>query len=560
MRLLRRRVAAGFVLALGLSAAATRVWADVGWVYDELGRLVGVVDASGATATYQYDAAGNLTAIGVSQSTVTVVELAPLCGAAGTSVTIFGTGFGSTPASDTVKFNGITAAVTSASATKLFVTVPAGNTAGPVSVTTVGGTATSSISFRGLCTAPVVTSFTPTIGVEGATVIISGANFSATAADDLVTFGVSTAVATSATATSLTVTVPEGAQSGPLTVATPFGLGTSTQDFIVVPSPHVAGDVDAAARTSVGQAKTVTVATPGHIAIVLFDGHEGERVSVLGSPTSPWRLTLVTPYGPQSTVNPPCGATLAFIRPITLPVTGTYAIVVDDPNGTATGSAAITVNDVTDITLPLIIGQLFAVGLSTPGQGVRFVFSGTAGQRVSAVITPGTLPCCYNLVAIYQPDGGFLHDFVRVDGGGFLDTRTLPVTGMYTMVLDPADNVGSVTFQLHLVPPDPTATLTVGGAPVTVSIGTPGQNEHLTFNGTAGQRVSLSRSGETFPTGTTDVFIENPDGSPLILPTAGAPGSMTLPQTGTYRVLVDPIGASTGSVTLTLEDCAGGGC
>ena len=64
-------------------------------------------------------------------------------GPTGTAVTINGSGFSTTPASNTVKFNGVTATVSTSTATALNVTVPASAPAGPVTVT-VGGTTTVS--------------------------------------------------------------------------------------------------------------------------------------------------------------------------------------------------------------------------------------------------------------------------------------------------------------------------------------------------------------------------------------------------------------------------------
>ncbi|MBM3222748.1 MAG: hypothetical protein FJZ47_02950 [Candidatus Tectomicrobia bacterium] len=46
-------------LVLGLS----RAYADIRYVYDEAGRLVEMIDEAGNSATYHYDAAGNILAI-----------------------------------------------------------------------------------------------------------------------------------------------------------------------------------------------------------------------------------------------------------------------------------------------------------------------------------------------------------------------------------------------------------------------------------------------------------------------------------------------------------------
>ena len=135
-------VSIGFVsiaLVCGLSSAA-----DISYVYDHLGRVLAVIDPATDTAVYQYDAVGNLIGITRQPSTTkTILQFTPSSGPVGTSVTIYGTGFSATPASNVVKFNGTTATVLTASTTVLTTTVPAGATTGTISVTVAGVTATS---------------------------------------------------------------------------------------------------------------------------------------------------------------------------------------------------------------------------------------------------------------------------------------------------------------------------------------------------------------------------------------------------------------------------------
>ena len=79
--------------------------------------------------------------------TPTITGFSPTSGPVGTIVTINGTNFGTTAASNTVKIGTTTATVTSPTATKLTITVPEGATTGKVSVTVGGKTATSSSNF-----------------------------------------------------------------------------------------------------------------------------------------------------------------------------------------------------------------------------------------------------------------------------------------------------------------------------------------------------------------------------------------------------------------------------
>jgi hypothetical protein len=146
--------------------------------------------------------------------------------------------------------------------------------------------------------------------------------------------------------------------------------------------------------------------------------------------------------------------------------------------------------------------------------------------------------------------------------GGFLDTTTLPVSGSYSIFVDPVGtDLGSLTLARYDVPPDSSGSIVAGGAPVSLAFGPiPGQNATLRFDGTAGQRISLRLSNVTIGNSTccgARISVAKPDGTSLIPPalvgTFGATLSATTPLTGQYSILVDPQGANTGGITLTLS-------
>jgi hypothetical protein len=159
----------------------------------------------------------------------TVTGFSPTSGVAGTSVNITGTNFSTTLADNVVKFNGVAATVSTATTTQLTVTVPAEATTGKVTVTINGITETSSNDF--IIVAPTITMYTPGIAAPNISVIITGTNFSSVTANNIVKFNGTTATVTAASATELTVTVPEGATTGPLTVKVGPNTATSTGNF-----------------------------------------------------------------------------------------------------------------------------------------------------------------------------------------------------------------------------------------------------------------------------------------------------------------------------------------
>ncbi|TMI94970.1 MAG: hypothetical protein E6H01_14670, partial [Bacillati bacterium ANGP1] len=83
---------------------------------------------------------------------------------------------------------------------------------------------------------PSITGFTPAQGPVGTTVTITGQNFDAVPANNQVRFNGVAAVIASATTTSITTTVPQGATTGPITVTTPIATATSSASFTVTPS------------------------------------------------------------------------------------------------------------------------------------------------------------------------------------------------------------------------------------------------------------------------------------------------------------------------------------
>jgi YD repeat-containing protein len=527
------------------------------YVYDELGRLKAVINPSGDTAVYTYDAAGNILSISRQISTaVSIIEFTPDEGVEGAAVTIYGTGFSLTPSENMVSFNGVTSSVTASSANQIITSVPLTATSGPITVTTPTGTATSSIAFvvqRSLA----ITSFTPTIGTPGTAVSINGTSLDSTPANDQVKFNISTATVSAATSTTIDTTVPAGATSGRISLTTLSDSVVSTEDFFVPPSPNTAASVDFTARMAFGETRTITVNAPNHVALVVFDGATGQRISLQGANNtiSSSALRILKPDG-ANLVNLSSLLGNWFIDTLTLPVTGTYTILID-PNSTFTGSLNLTLHNVpADATATITAGgPAVTVTTTVPGQNANVTFAGTAGQRISLNLNNITISS--SSVTIRKPDGTTLTSAANVSNSLFFDAITLPITGTYSIAIDPnAAATGSATLTLYTVPADVTGTIAIGGAHVVVTISTPGENARLTFNGTAGQIVELDWWGTlVFPL-YSHARITKPDGS-VLQDDYGLSYSddvYLLPVTGTYTIEIDPEGASTGSSTFALYE------
>jgi N-acetylneuraminic acid mutarotase len=102
-----------------------------------------------------------------------------------------------------------------------------------------------------------ITSFTPALGQVGATVTITGTNFSTTPENNVVQFNGVEAAVKAATTTQLIVLVPVGATTGQITVTTNGITAKSANDFTVLPPP-LAITSFSPAKGKVGSTVTIT--------------------------------------------------------------------------------------------------------------------------------------------------------------------------------------------------------------------------------------------------------------------------------------------------------------
>ncbi len=542
-------------------ASATPPTTALGYAYDADGQLKDVSDPAGNTAVFNWDSVGDLLSISrAATSALAVVQLTPARGAVGDTVTIAGTGFSTTPASNTVKFNGTTATVTAATARLLTVKVPMGATTGTVSVTAPsGGPISSSQTFTvGGSTGPKITSISASVATAGTALTISGSNFVTNTIGEVVRVNQSVGEVTSTSASSIHVNVPGATGSGPVSVATAQGTATGPDLFIPVP-PALASSVGPTARLTLGTVKTMTFSTAGKTGLAVFDGQRGQKVSVgltQASFASGW-ATVYAPDGTtvvgQSYFDSTSGG---IVDPVPLPSTGTYTVVVD-PGG-STGSVKVTAYDVHDATgtlAPSSGGDTKVLTLGTPGQTGRYSVNATAGESVSVNFTGSTIDN-YTMQWL-NPDGSLLASSLST-GDTFYDATVLPTAGTYTLVVDPLGfRLGSMTLTAY-DSTETTGTLSPSssGDAKVLSLGVPGKNARLTFSGTAGQEVTFGMTSSSIDTGWATIFA--PDGSwvgqGVFTTNGGLIEPVVLPSTGTYTVLVDPVGTDTGNVTLTGYD------
>ena len=380
----------------------------------------------------------------------TITSFTPTSGVVGSVVTITGTSL--TGASD-VKFNTTSATTfTVNSATQITATVPTGATTGKISVTTAGGTAQSSNDFTvTVPTTPTITSFTPTSGIAGSLVTITGTNF--TGASD-VKFNATSAIAfTVNSATQITATVPAGATTGKISVTTGGGTGQSATNFTVTvpPAPtitsftptsgpvgaqvtitgtNLSGATDVKFNTT--SATTFTVNSATQITATVPTGATTGKISVTTSsgtglsgpnftvtlPSSPSTVTSFTPTsGPMTTEVTITGANFTGVTTVLFNTTAASSFTVDSdtqlratvPSGATTGKISVTNGAGTGqsaadftVTAPPPAPTITLFNPTSGGVGTEVTITGTDFAGATSVKFNGTSAFLYTVDSATQ--------------------------------------------------------------------------------------------------------------------------------------------------------------
>jgi subtilisin len=326
-----------------------------------------------------------------------------------------------------------------------------------------------------------------------------------------------------------------------------------------------------------------------------FTGSAGQQVAVsLSSPAFDTFLYLLGPNGAEVALNDDGGggtnsripATSGFF---TLPSSGTYTIQATSfsnaTSGTYTLGLTAQTSDGCSTITPVAFGQTLNGSLSSTDCRLsdnsffdKYSFAGTAGQQVSISMSSAGFD---TFLILLNPDGSPLAS--DDDGGGGTNSRipatsgsiTLPTTGTYIIYANSfsAGVTGSYSLTLAGQTPGgscPSSSISVGQ---TVSGALASSDCRLsdgsifdsyTFSGASGQQISVSMSSSSFD---TYLLLLRPDGTLLAedddgggnlnsrIPAGG--GTITLPSTGTYKILANSFAANvTGSYTLTLSGSA----
>jgi len=421
-----------------------------------------------------------------------------------TTMTIYGTGFDTTAANNTVAFNlGAVGFVNSASSTQLdivFETLPTTSGALLAAVTT-DGVSVGAVQVATFYATPVVTASTSSLPFNATTVTIYGDGFDTDTINNTVTFsntGV-TGVVTTATPNSLTVTFdPSSTQVlGPLNAVVTsngYSSGTAVQVATVVPAvtPNTADVAVTAATLTINGAGFDTTAANNVVSLTLGSQTLAATVTsatstsltvtlpTLPAITGPSTLTAVVTtdgYSSSSTqvatlIPPPtvnsASTPLYLMNGLTLAMPGTfYDMNPADYTVTFSNGAAGTVTNVTASTLT-----------------VSFTTLPTTLGPMSATVTDsapyGTTSATQSQVAIIMPS---------------LQNST--ITCSPTSVDLNGTNGSSPTVTVYLTPYDQNGNLITSGASSITSYATFNVTLSITITGTFGYQSAVSYDSST---------------------------------------------------------------
>ncbi len=384
---------------------------------------------------------------------------------------------------------------------------------------------------------PTLTGFSPTSGLAGTIVTLTGTNLGTTLS---VTFnGAPATIATLTSSTSVAVTVPPSATTGPIVVTTSGGSATSATNFVITasgPAPVIAsftpvgGQVQGGSVTITGSNFSTTSGVSFNGTAALFAVLNATTIATTvpvgattgaltvttsnGTATAPTTFTVlpnITSFTPTSAI---AGASVvitgtSFTGALTVKFNGTYA-------------TSFTVNSSTQIT------AVVAAGTTTGPITVRTP-SGTATSATNFTLTPSLA------FTSFSPTSGAPGTVVNIQGRGFTGTTAVTFGGVNAPTFTVASDLelwatvptGGQTGNIVLSTPLGTATspsaftVIIPGAPTITSftptfgpVGTgvtlTGTNftgaTAVTFNGTAAAFSVLNATTitTTVPAGATN--------------------------------------------------------
>ncbi|MGB8128542.1 MAG: IPT/TIG domain-containing protein [Candidatus Angelobacter sp.] len=458
----------------------------------------------------------------------------------GTTITLTGAGFGT--AGGTVTFGGATATISSWTASSIQAQVPNAANTGSVTVS-VGGQASNGVAFTPM---PVTTGISPTSGVSGASVTITGTGFGSSHGS--VTFNSTPATIMTWGVNSITVLVPSngtgGANNAVVTVngvsSTPVGFTVIPQITSVVPGSGVGGSSVTISGSNFGLSQgTSAVAFNGIsatatswsvntiTAMVPLQATSGNIVvTVGGQPSNGIPFTLIPHISSVTPGSGPVGAPVTIAGSGFGSSQGTSTVTF---SGIAASPTIWTVNSIT-VTVPN--------GLAAGANNMVVTVGGNASNSVTFTVVP-------NITNVAPPSGG-IGTSVTITGTSFGATQgpsTLTIGGVSPTITSWSDAKIVATVPNTLVAGSVNIVVTVNGQTSSNAIFnvTPVISSLAPVSGRFGTAVTIKGTSFGAAQGASTVAFNG---------TLGSPTSWN----DTTIVVPVPSGSSTGNVVVTVNN------
>ena len=329
-----------------------------------------------------------------------------------------------------------------------------------------------------------------------------------------------------------------------------------------------------------GQVQTGSITAETQNNTYTFAANANDMLDLTMLTTSGNLVPKIMLYNPSGSLNTSgnsgdgfgCSGSLLEMNSITLPVTGTYTMLVRDCNDTGTGNYSLYSQRLNNpsgaVILPIAQLQTGLIGVAT--QNNTYVFAGKANEVVDFTMytTSSTL---VPKMMLYNPTGTLNTSANSGDGFGCsgslleMNTVTLPVTGTYTLLIRDCNDVNTGNYDLYVQSTnDPFGPIPIlWGQVQTGTVGSVLLNNAYTFFGTESNTVDftmLNTSGNLIP----KLILYNPDGSVAASANSGdgfgcsgtsvSLSNVTLTQTGAYTMFVrDCSDVNTGNYSLSSQ-------
>ena len=542
---------------------------------DSTTQITAVVPVGATTGKISVTTGGVATGSSAGNFTITlpptITSFTPAFGLTGSRVTITGTNLtGATG----VTINGVSAAIVTNTATTISATVPAGASSGSIRVTTAAGTAISTATYT---VTPTVSALTPVSGPVGASVVITGTNYTNVTA---VKFNTTAATVFSVdSATQITAVVPAGATTGKISVtAGGVATGSSAGNFTVILPPTITGFTPAFGLA--GSRVTITgtnltgataVTMNGIPAVIVTNTATSLSVTVPTGNVNGWVRVTTLAGTATSATGYTATPTVASFTPVSGPVgttvviTGTNYTNVTAVKFNTTAATAFTVDSATQITATVPAGATTGKISITSGG----VATGSSTGNYTVILPP--------TITSFTPVTGLAGSRVTLTGTNLTGAIAVTMNGIPVVIVTntatslsftvPDGNVngsikvttpaGIVTSATPFTVPLPTITAfapTAGGG-IGTGVTLTGTNftgaTAVTFNGKSAPFVVISATSiaTTVPTGATSgpVGVTTPGGTATSAAfTVGA--TAALPKVTSFTPATGGLGAS---VTIT---------